>query len=101
MTTPADAVLEDAGVCPFLLAGQLGSPGGVRGALPEMLERHRPFWQNRASDFLADSGSSSAEYLQAIDMAGFIHWSVSYNKWPAVPERTSAALPENVWPTAC
>ena len=51
---------------PFLLAGQLGSPGDVSGALPEMLQRHRPFWQHRASDFLADSGSSSAAYLQPL-----------------------------------
>lgn len=85
---------------PFLLDGQLGSPGDVSGALPAMLQRHRSFWQNRASDFLADSGSSSAEYLQAIDAAGFTHWSVSYNKWPAVPERTAAALPENHWRAA-
>jgi hypothetical protein len=85
---------------PFLLAGQLGSPGDVSSALPAMLQRHRPFWQNRASDFLADSGSSSAEYLKAIDGAGFTHWSVSYNKWTTVPERTAAALPDNVWQAA-
>lgn len=85
---------------PFLLAGQLGSPGDVSGALPAMLQGHRSFWQDRASDFLADSGSSSAEYLKAIDQAGFTHWSVSYNKWTTVPERTAAALPESVWQAA-
>jgi Transposase DDE domain group 1 len=82
---------------PFLLDGQLGSPGDVSSALAPMLERHRHFWKERASDFLADSGSSSAGYLQAIDAAGFTHWSVSYNKWTTVPERTAAALPQNVW----
>jgi len=45
-----------------------------------MLTRHRLLWANRASDFLADSGSSSAEYLKAIAKAGFTHWSVSYNR---------------------
>jgi hypothetical protein len=85
---------------PFLLDGQLGSPGDVSGALPAMLHRHRHCWQDRASDFLADSGSSSAEYLKAIAGAGFTHWSVSYNKWTTVPERTAAALPENVWQAA-
>jgi hypothetical protein len=85
---------------PFLLEGELGSPGDVSRALPAMLQRHRHFWKERPCDFLADSGSSSAEYLQAIDAASFTHWSVSYNKWPAVPERTAAALPENAWTSA-
>lgn len=85
---------------PFLLAGQLGSPGDVSDALPGMLQGHRAFWQERESDFLADSGSSSAEYLKAIEGAGFTHWSVSYNKWTTVPERTAAALPENAWQSA-
>jgi hypothetical protein len=82
---------------PFLLDAELGSPGDVSSALPTMLQRHSHFWQERACDFLADSGSSSAEYLQGIDQAGFTHWSVSYNKWTTVPERTAAALPENAW----
>ena len=85
---------------PFLLGGELGSPGDVSGALPTLLQTHRGLWQNRACDFLADSGSSSAEYLQVIDQAGFTHWSVSYNKWTTVPERTAAALPENFWSAA-
>ena len=85
---------------PFLLEGQLGSPGDVSGALPGMLKGHRAFWQERESDFLADSGSSSAEYLQAIEGAGFTHWSVSYNKWTTVPERTAGALPETAWSRA-
>jgi len=82
---------------PFLADGQLGAPGDVSGALPAMLERNRPLWTRRESDFLADSGSSSAGYLQAIAAAGFTHWSVSYNKWTTVPERTAAALPPGVW----
>jgi Transposase DDE domain group 1 len=85
---------------PFLLAGQLDSPGDVSSALPGMLAQRRAFWQERRSDFLADSGSSRAEHLQAIDRAGFTHWSVSYNKWTTVPERTAAALPENAWQPA-
>ncbi len=85
---------------PFLLAGQLGSPGDLSGALPAMLARHRPLWQDRASDFLADSGSSSAGYLKAIVAAGFTHWSVSYNTWTTVPERTAAAQPASAWHAA-
>ena len=85
---------------PFLLEGQLGSPGDVSGALPLLLEGHRAMWRDRASDFLADSGSSSAEYLQAIAGAGFTHWSVRYNKWTTVPERTAAALAEKAWTPA-
>jgi hypothetical protein len=85
---------------PFLLDGHLGSPGSVSDALPGMLQRHRAFWQKRACEFLADSGSSSAEYLEAIDSSGFTHWSVSYNKWTTVPERTAAALPQSAWTAA-
>lgn len=82
---------------PFLLDGALGSPGEVSSALPGFLARHRKLWTQRPSDFLADSASSSAAYLQAIDQAGFTHWSVSYNKWTSVPERTAAALPASAW----
>lgn len=84
----------------FLVGGELGAPGDGSGALPAFLKTHRPLWQERACDFLADSGSSSAEYLQAIEQAGFTHWSVSYHKWTTVPERTAAALPENFWSAA-
>lgn len=82
---------------PFLVDGELGAPGDVSGALPAMLTRQKDLWAGRACDFLADSGSSSAAYLQAIDQAGFTHWSVSYNKWTTVPERTAAALPQSAW----
>jgi hypothetical protein len=85
---------------PFLLAGQLGSPGDVSDTLPSMLKAHQGRWKDRECDFLADSGSSAASYLQAIDQAGFTHWSVSYNKWTTVPERTAGALPENAWQAA-
>ena len=85
---------------PFLVDGQLGSPGDVSRALPAMLQKHRPLWQERSCDFLADSGSSSAGHLQVIDQAGFTHWSVSYNKWVTVPERTAAALPQSAWSPA-
>jgi len=85
---------------PFLLEGQLGSPGDVSNALPTLLERHRSFWKERATDFLADSASSGAEYLKTIEQAGFTHWSVSYNKWTTVPERTAGALPPGAWQAA-
>jgi len=85
---------------PFLLNSELGSPGDVSGALPKFLQEHGALWQERASDFLADSASSSAAYLRAIEEAGFTHWSVSYNKWTSGPERTAQALPENFWSAA-
>lgn len=82
---------------PWLTDGHLGSPGDVSAALPAMLERHRPLWAEGESDFLADSGSSAAKYLQPISAAGFTHWSVSYNKWTSALERTAAAQPEAAW----
>jgi hypothetical protein len=62
-----------------------------------MLQQHRALWQQWPCDFLADSGSSSVAQLKAIDQAGFTHWSVSYNKWTTVPERTAAELPDSAW----
>lgn len=82
---------------PFLLAGELGAPGDVSSCLPSLLQRCRTHWETRPCDFLADSGSSSAGYLQAIAQAGFTHWSVSYNRWTDGPERTAATLPESAW----
>ena len=82
---------------PMLADAQLGSPGDVSEALPAMLKRNRPLWAQQGSDFLADSGSSAAKYLQAISQAGFTHWSVSYNKWTSALERTAGEQPEVVW----
>jgi hypothetical protein len=82
---------------PFLLEAQLGSPGDVSSELPAMLERHQALWKARASDFLADSGSSAGVYLNAIGQSGFTHWSVSYNKWMEPLQRLAAAQPDVVW----
>ena len=82
---------------PFVLGAELGAPGDVSGALPGFLQTQGALWTERASDFLADSASSSAAQLRASDDAGFTHWSVSYNKWTSGPERTAAAWPENFW----
>jgi hypothetical protein len=82
---------------PWLADGQLGSPGDVSDALPEMLKRNCALWAEGESDFLADSGSSAAKYLQAISGAGFTHWSVSYNKWTSALERVAAEQPETAW----
>ena len=79
---------------PWLVDGDLGSPGDVSEALPAMLARNRELWTGQASDFLADSGSSAAKYLQAIAGAGFTQWSVSYNQWTSALGRTAAAQPE-------
>jgi Transposase DDE domain group 1 len=82
---------------PWLADGQLGSPGDVSDALPAMLEGNQSLWAQGESDFLADSGSSAAKYLQTISAAGFTNWSVSYNKWTSALERTAAAQPESAW----
>lgn len=82
---------------PFLADGQLGSPGDVSEALPGMLQRNRTLWAEGESDFLADSGSSAAKYLRAISETGFTRWSVSYNKWVTVLERTAQEQPASVW----
>jgi hypothetical protein len=84
-------------VGPFLAEAELDSPGDVSSALAGLLERNQVLWKGRESDFVADSGSSAAKYLQAITAHKFTQWSVSYNKWVNVLERTAAAQPENVW----
>ena len=85
---------------PFLLAGELASPGDVSAALSPWLKQHKQFWQQRACAFLADSRSSSAAQLKDINAAGFTHWSVSYNQWTTGPERAAGALPDNAWTEA-
>jgi Transposase DDE domain group 1 len=82
---------------PFLFEAELGEPGDVSSALPGLLARHRGLWEKTPGDFLADSGSSAAKYLGALAGAGLAQWSVSYNKWTSVLDRTAAAQPEAVW----
>ena len=82
---------------PFLFEAELGSPGDVSSALPGMLQRHRLLWEQTPGDFLADSGSSAAHYLEAISQAGLAQWSVSYNRWPRALERIAQEQPEAVW----
>lgn len=82
---------------PFLVEGELDSPADVSAALPAMLTRNRGLWVAWPTEFLADSGSSAGVYLEAIREQGFVHWSVSYNKWTSALERTAAAQPEAVW----
>lgn len=82
---------------PWLIDGQLGSPGDVSAELPAMLQRDRWLWEGQAAEFLADSGSSAGVYLEAIASAGFDQWSVSYNKWVDPLEKIAAGLPSAVW----
>lgn len=82
---------------PFLFEGQLGAPGDVSSTLPGLLQRHGSLWKETPGDFLADSGSSAATYLEAIGQAGLRQWSVSYNKWTSVLERTAQGQPEILW----
>jgi len=82
---------------PFLVEAELGGPGDVSAALPGMLERHRSLWQQTPGDFMADSGSSAAHYLESIGQAGLGQWSVSYNKWTTALDRIAQEQPESVW----
>lgn len=59
-----------------------------------VLDEGKGLWRGRSADFLADSGSSAAKYLERIQRAGFTHWSVSNNKWTTVLDRTAEAQPE-------
>jgi hypothetical protein len=45
---------------PFLVDGQLGSPGDVSSALPSVLQEHRGLWQKRPCNFLADRQAEPA-----------------------------------------
>ncbi len=82
---------------PFLLEAELDAPGDVSAALPALLQRHCSLWQQTPGDFLADSGSSAAHYLESIGQAGLAQWSVSYNKWTSALDRTAQGQPESVW----
>lgn len=84
-------------VGPLLAGGQLGRPGDVSKELPGLLDACAGLWTGRPADFLADSGSSAAKYLERIQRAGFTHWSVSYNKWTTVLEKSAEAQPESTW----
>jgi hypothetical protein len=81
---------------PFLLDGQVGSPGDVSSALKPLLQDNQPFWQGQPAYFYADSASSAAGYLQAIDAQGW-QWSVSYNKFAQSLERMASEFPDARW----
>lgn len=63
----------------------------------ELLAANRRLWEEKQAHFYADSASSAAKYLQAIDENGFGSWSVSYNKWVEKLEKLAAGLPETQW----
>lgn len=84
---------------PFLLDGAVGSPGDVSSQLKPILQNNQSFWKDRSAYFYADSGSSAASYLQAIDAQGW-QWSVSYNKFAQGLERLASELPEARWGAA-
>lgn len=87
-------------VGPFLLDGILDGAGDVSEHLPALLAEHESFWRGRPSYLYADSASSGANYLQAIDRAGFSRWSVSYTRWTKVLDRLAEELPESRWSAA-
>jgi len=82
---------------PWLLDGILDGAGDVSEHLPELLQAHRPRWQDRPNYLYADSGSSAGKYLNQIEQGGFARWSVSYNKWTDKLDRLAAELPESQW----
>ncbi len=82
---------------PWLLDGILDGAGDVSEHLPALLEEHQHRWQDRASYFYADSGSSAGKFLNRVEAANFTRWSISYNKWTDKLDRLAAELPESQW----
>jgi hypothetical protein len=82
---------------PWLLDGILDGAGDVSEHLPVLLDEHQHRWQDRASYFYADSGSSAGKFLNRIEQAGFSRWSISYNKWTDKLDRLASELPESQW----
>src|SRR5438105_2906816 len=82
---------------PWLLDGILDGATDVSEHLPVLLEEHQHRWQNQASYFYADSGSSAGKFLNRIEGAGFGRWSISYNKWTDKLDCLAAELPESQW----
>jgi hypothetical protein len=82
---------------PWLLDGILDGAGDVSEHLPVLLDEHQHRWQQRASYFYADSGSSAGKFLNRIEGGEFSRWSVSYNKWTDKLDRLAAELPQSQW----
>jgi len=82
---------------PWLLDGILDGAGDVSEHLPVLLQEHQHRWQERASYFYADSGSSAGKFINRIEQAGFSRWSISYNKWTDKLDRLAAELSETQW----
>jgi len=82
---------------PFILDQQLDGSADVSAHLPSFLAEHQPRWAKEKSYFYADSASSGARYVNALDAAGFSRWSVSYNKWTEKLEKIAAELPATEW----
>jgi hypothetical protein len=82
---------------PWLLDGILDGAGDVSEHLPVLLDEHQHRWQGRASYLYADSASSAGKFINRIEQAGFMRWSISYNKWTDKLERLADELPESQW----
>lgn len=82
---------------PFILDQQLDGASDVSEHLPSFLGEHQSRWANEKGYFYADSASSGARFINALDQAGFLRWSVSYNKWTEKLEKLAAELPEGQW----
>ena len=82
---------------PFILDQQLDGATDVSEHLPSFLGEHQHRWAKEKAYLYADSASSGAPYLNPIDQAGFVRWSVSYNKWTEKLEKIATELPESEW----
>ena len=82
---------------PFILNQQLDGAKEVSAHLPAFLAEHAHRWKGEKSYLYVDSGSSAAQYVNAIDAAGFSAWSISYNKWTEKLEQLARELPESAW----
>ena len=81
----------------FILDQQLDGATDVSEHLPSFLGEHQHRWVKEKSYFYADSGSSGARFVNAIDQAAFTRWSISYNKWTEKLDKLAAELPESEW----
>lgn len=82
---------------PFVLDQQLDGASDVSEHLPMFLDEHQHRWQGEQSYLYADSASSGAKYVNAVDQAGFTAWSISYNRWTEKLERLAGDLPASPW----
>lgn len=82
---------------PFLLDQELGGFKTVSECQQALVDEHERIWSENKGYFYADSGSSEGKLLTHTAEAGFLKWSVSYNKWTGPLERLAGEKPDSDW----